>query len=398
MSTFNQFIRIMSILNDTICDSTNPPLAAGSFAERSAALNGWQTKLPPHCSIPKYVDAIDLHLHRGVLPHVLHLHLTYESTVALLQRRQTALNSLYPSKRVTLASSWPIMELLKRYLEVFGAVATPASFDLFSNVAMVASFSENSNSLDPIRNKYSEILNQMGNIWPAFQVNRPLRYTRTVPSLNSGLRESSIDTIHDVHGIDYPWEFGRIIGTGKLRLESPKLILDHPKSILTRSLTDGQGEGASHCTTSYSTEPNTISPMSDRRSRDVATQDLDGLNISNLITSSSHTTHIDTPQQQHPMTSLPIQYEEADQLPASIFDYPDNVEAAMATEAILEELAATNGVEWSVSFLLYLPPGAFLTNRAGLPFLLSSCMTWDILKMILRSPLHSFCEAGRHLS
>lgn len=106
----------------------------------------------------------------------------------------------------------------------------------------------------------------------------------------------------------------------------------------------------------------------------MATKDLDDLDLSNLIASPSQAMHIENPQQLLPMASIPTQYGETNQLSASIFDYPDNGDAATATEAILEELAATNGVEWSVSFLLYLLLETFLTVGAGLQFHLSSCM------------------------
>ena len=137
-SIFLQFIRLAGILNDMLCEGLEGGYREHYYQEVSTRLQRWDAELPPHCRLALSDNSHPQQSTRTV-PHLLSLHLMYQSIIAFLQLQLDhgfqGASGLYDQIRETyFDAASHSLGLLERFSENFGIFVMPATFQYFTNV------------------------------------------------------------------------------------------------------------------------------------------------------------------------------------------------------------------------------------------------------------------------
>ena len=118
LSTFKQYVKLLSILNDSLCDLRSIEDYEVKLNESRSKLFSWKAQLPKHCQYPTIVAAEN---ELEVFPSVANLHLTTEAVSRfLLPRRDVSTEVTQPS---TNDENFPVSVYKTAYQEAFGPAA-----------------------------------------------------------------------------------------------------------------------------------------------------------------------------------------------------------------------------------------------------------------------------------
>lgn len=128
-STFNELLKLASILNDFTSDFSNGRIPSDQYSSILGVLRSWSKSLPAQCQLPNFDNGL---FEGGIcpLPQVLILHLLFASTLAMLQLRANVMGSceiLSKTNSAEAHGSLPthVLCLLRCYSNTYG-VATIA--------------------------------------------------------------------------------------------------------------------------------------------------------------------------------------------------------------------------------------------------------------------------------
>lgn len=168
LSTFNQLIRIVAVLNDTICASSNTVdfLPHQSILQELKSL---QHQLPPQFRPMWEARSGEPAPSDPILPHQYHLHMSYISTVANLYiSAQVAGYHLDRSAESVAASTIrQVAKLLKHHSQHFGLLIMPPTYDFHTLVAGQCAYIDQ-NPLDDYRLDIQHSLSTMVKTWPTY--------------------------------------------------------------------------------------------------------------------------------------------------------------------------------------------------------------------------------------
>lgn len=129
LSAFKQYVKLLSILNDSLCDLRPLEDYEVKLNDCRGALSSWKAQLPKHCQYPTTVTAEN---ELEVMPSVANLHLTAEAVSRfLLARRDMPTDKVTPPS--TSDESFPVSVYKTAYQEAFGPAAWRGILDFHEN-------------------------------------------------------------------------------------------------------------------------------------------------------------------------------------------------------------------------------------------------------------------------
>lgn len=135
VSTFNRLVSLLYILND-LCYCKHGQITSSSQLEGIAKdLQRWASELPKRCHV-----SLPQNPTMASSPHLLGLHIAYQSTTAALYLHlETLRNDPVVFQRCfnddRASSSDRIIQLLQAYVETYSVSATPPTFEIFLKLA-----------------------------------------------------------------------------------------------------------------------------------------------------------------------------------------------------------------------------------------------------------------------
>ncbi|KAI9744254.1 MAG: hypothetical protein M1818_002406 [Claussenomyces sp. TS43310] len=171
LSTFNRLIKLLSVLNSLIRDTSTGSKMTDTCRSLLVELTSWNHDLPtpfaPFWAPKKNDPGLSL------LPHQYHLHLAYINVVAVLHlRAQDASKDVGISERsnpdIFASTLRQVAKLLKHHSQHFGLLVVPPTFDYFLKVTGECARAEEDNVVDDWRHDIQHSLTGMAKAWPAF--------------------------------------------------------------------------------------------------------------------------------------------------------------------------------------------------------------------------------------
>lgn len=169
LSTFNRLVSLLSILND-LCRCKHSQTATPSKLESIAQdLQRWVSELPKSCHV-----SLPPKLSTQSAPHLLGLHIAYESTVTALHlyaetlRNDQVFLERYLNGRVTCSNT--LIQLLHAYVETYSLSATSPTFEIFLKLADGGLCDRPANSLASnagleLKHKFQAMFSQLAVVW-----------------------------------------------------------------------------------------------------------------------------------------------------------------------------------------------------------------------------------------
>jgi hypothetical protein len=161
LSIFNQFLGLLVIVNDSLCSAASE-VTANTIEDLRRRLKTWQASLPLHCRL----NQTD-----GLLPHLVFLHVTYLSTVQLLERLFESSSSLPELLKNDLIrdaekSSPEIIILLGEYSKSSSLRSAPSILEYFSWLACRIDLPERGD-LHDTKTQILRHLEELAETWPS---------------------------------------------------------------------------------------------------------------------------------------------------------------------------------------------------------------------------------------
>ena len=126
LSTFKQYIKLLSILNESLCDLRPLEDYQAKLDDHQFKLSFWQAQLPKHCQYPTTMTALN---GLDVLPTVVNLHITAEAVSRFLFMWRDMSTDKVPQSS-TSDESIPVSVYKRAYQEAFGPAAWRGILDL----------------------------------------------------------------------------------------------------------------------------------------------------------------------------------------------------------------------------------------------------------------------------
>ncbi|PGH23353.1 hypothetical protein AJ80_02606 [Polytolypa hystricis UAMH7299] len=171
MSTFNRLVSLVSILNDFSCCRHEKSLTLSKFDELERELRLWISTLPNH-----YVPWLQGNTSRPVAPHMLGLHIAYESIFSAILLHSQPSDSHGASRRdlkpYFTESPKKLAQLMQVYIDSYSIAATFPTFVSFFCLAGYEPGDERPASLssapDPeLRLRLQRMSSQLSLVWEA---------------------------------------------------------------------------------------------------------------------------------------------------------------------------------------------------------------------------------------
>jgi hypothetical protein len=170
LSTFNRLISLLSILNDLCCCKDKKETKVSELRLIDQQLQLWIANLPKACQIDK--AALQT---LQVPPHLLGLHLAYESTVIAFYLRVNSLetnigsNSEREYRRIVVDGSKRIADLIDLYTDTYSISATSPIFGTYVNMASSKSRDQDGCLLSKLNFdqdlKFTSLSSRLGLLW-----------------------------------------------------------------------------------------------------------------------------------------------------------------------------------------------------------------------------------------
>jgi hypothetical protein len=129
VSIYNQFLKLLAVLNDLICLPDQPP-AGSHTAKISRSLDAWKESLPSHCQI---FSGGENGMKSPKLPQLLNLSVAYASVREVLKVKVGGTTSI--STHLEPESSDYLHQLITRviplHVQSFGCVCLPPTFEIY---------------------------------------------------------------------------------------------------------------------------------------------------------------------------------------------------------------------------------------------------------------------------
>lgn len=172
LSTFNQLVQVLKILNEAICLPSNSDCLPASTILLQK-LHFWSQAQ----SLPLYYDstAIDSDQAMSLLPHQYHLHNIYFATLAASQLLSHAHGRESVNLEPCTRSARQIANLISRHSSTFGLLIVPPTYEFFVKTAFdvvhaVNGSIENTHIvLDDWKRRLDNCIEAMEPAWPVFE-------------------------------------------------------------------------------------------------------------------------------------------------------------------------------------------------------------------------------------
>lgn len=325
LSTFNQLILLLKILNSVACDVSTGNGKLETCQELLNDLDSWGQVLP----------TLFTSLKPPLLPHRYHLHLAHVSTIAVVYSHISNFSKQMKIPDSTIAETFATtagqtMWLLLRQSEGFGLLIVPPTYDYFSKIACESAYkvpdrvSDENLTFHEWEINIERCLTEMDKVWPTFE------------ALSSSLSAK-------VMANSYQYQTPRVLVHRSESFDSPHHIPTHTKQ---PSVSDGV----------YNFSGNLTHPS-------ISTRDFAGQSNSafshpqydpllNLATSATlHSIEDASPSwpEQHPTQNLFVEQPSADQL-----RFPDgSMGSDVDGDSMFNDFATLDAMEWYV--IVYFP-------------------------------------------
>jgi len=150
LSTYKQFIKIVVILNNVVCSSSEVADGQGRCDKWTKLLNSWLTSLPKHCRLDLIQKSSQPPL--DVLPPLANLCLMYDIVVLYMQAKIASASFSFSQFSLSMLPQ-PSSRTVSTYVQVFGAFACQGILDVHATI-----FSEVNATRSP--NRTSNIFNE----------------------------------------------------------------------------------------------------------------------------------------------------------------------------------------------------------------------------------------------
>jgi hypothetical protein len=170
LSTFNRLISLLCILNDLCCCKDKKETKVSDLRLIDQQLQLWISNLPKACQIDK--SALQT---LQVPPHLLGLHLAYESIVIAFYLRVNSLetnigsNSEKEYRRIVVDGSKRIVDLIELYADTYSISATSPIFGAYVNMASAKSRDQDGCLLSKLNfdqdPKFESLSSRLGLFW-----------------------------------------------------------------------------------------------------------------------------------------------------------------------------------------------------------------------------------------
>lgn len=209
LSTFNQLVQILQILNEATCipnSSKRLQLSTGLLEK----LHVWSQAQ----SSPLYFDSSTRNSEKAMslLPHHHNLHIAYFTTLATSQLLSHGQGSESVNLEPCTRSARQIVELLTQHSSNFGLLIVPPTFEYYIKTAYdvvraVNNSIENTHiTLNDWKHNLDNCLDGMEPAWPAFESFKNSSSYQPNPPISNGRRESQVayDLISGIQTADTP--------------------------------------------------------------------------------------------------------------------------------------------------------------------------------------------------